>query len=369
MSRLIYFTRDLTPHDQRFLSALAQTDYEVFYLRLENRLHQLSEKDLPAGINLVSWEKKTDRFNYLDSLPLVENLKSIIAEIKPDLIHAGPIQSTAWLVALAGFHPLVSMSWGYDLLQEAEKNPISKWITRFTLQHSDVIVGDCETVRKKAIDLSMSADRIVTFPWGVDLKHFSPVHPRPFDDKPFVLLSTRAWEPIYGIDVIAQGFAQAAQQQPDLRLVILGSGSQEAKIKSYLRQAGVADQIEFVGQVTLADLPGYFQRADLYLSASHVDGSSISLLEALACGLPALVSDIPGNREWITPEENGWLFADGDIDSLAKAILHAVEHRQSLREMGEKARRVAEERANWELNFTTLLHAYDLALMGKQNLA
>lgn len=366
MIRLLYFSRDLTPHDQRFLTALAQTDHQVFYLRLENQIPHLNEKDLPEGITPVKWKKKKERYYYLDTFSLVQNLKSIITEIKPDLIHAGPIQSAAWLAAQAGFKPLMSMSWGFDLLYEAEKNLLSKWITRFTLQHSDIMVGDCETVRQKAIDLGMSADRIITFPWGVDLEHFSPAHSKSIDHKPFVLLSTRAWEPIYGVDVIAQGFAIAAKQQPDLRLIILGSGSEETKIKSFLVQAGVLDQVDFVGQVSLADLPDYFRSADLYLSASHVDGSSISLLEALACGLPGVVSDIPGNREWITPDENGWLFADGDAQSLAEAILNAIEHRQSLMVMGEKARRVAEERANWEVNFTKLLQAYELALSGRQ---
>jgi L-malate glycosyltransferase len=364
LKRLLYFSRDLTPHDQRFLTALAQTDYQVFYLRLENQIPHLNEKDLPEGITQVKWKNKKERYHYLDTFGLVQNLKSIIAEIKPDLIHAGPVQSAAWLAALAGFQPLVSMSWGYDLLYEAETNPLAKSITGFTLKHSAVMVGDCDTVRQKAIDLGMSADRIIIFPWGVDLEHFSPAQSKSIDHKPFVLLSTRAWEPIYGVDVIAQGFAMAAKQQPDLRLIILGSGSQETKIKSYLVQAGVEDQVKFVGQVSLDDLPDYFRDADLYLSASHVDGSSISLLEALACGLPAVVSDIPGNREWITPGENGWLFADGDAQSLADAILHAIEHPRSLTAMGEKTRRVAEERANWKVNFTKLLHAYELALSG-----
>ena len=55
-----------------------------------------------------------------------------------------------------------------------------------------------------------------------------------------------------------------------------------------------------------------YRAADLYLSASHSDGSSVSLMEALGCGLPVLVSDIPGNREWVTDGEQGWLFPDGD---------------------------------------------------------
>jgi glycosyltransferase involved in cell wall biosynthesis len=102
--------------------------------------------------------------------------------------------------------------------------------------------------------------------------------------------------------------------------------------------------------------------ADLYVSPAHVDGSSVSLMEALACGLPCLVSDIPANREWVTEGVNGWLFQDGDVNGLAARILLIMNGRESLGKVGEAARRVAEEKADWSKNFQKLLKAYELAL-------
>jgi glycosyltransferase involved in cell wall biosynthesis len=99
--------------------------------------------------------------------------------------------------------------------------------------------------------------------------------------------------------------------------------------------------------------------ADIYISPSHVDGSSVSLLEALASGLPCLVSDIPGNKEWIEDGVNGWTFRDGDVDDLAEKILLAIKSRRSFRKIGEAARKTAEEKADWEKNFGKLLEAYD----------
>ena len=98
--------------------------------------------------------------------------------------------------------------------------------------------------------------------------------------------------------------------------------------------------------------------ADVYISPSHVDGSSVSLMEALACGLPCLVSDIPANKEWVVENENGWLFRDGDAEHLAQKILAAVAQRQSLPEIGQASRRSAELRADWKRNFEKLSVVY-----------
>ena len=98
--------------------------------------------------------------------------------------------------------------------------------------------------------------------------------------------------------------------------------------------------------------------ADLYISPSHVDGSSVSLMEALACGLPCLVSDIPANKEWVVEDENGWLFRDGDVNALAEKILAALSQRQKLPEIGRASRRSAVMRADWKKNAEALMNVY-----------
>jgi glycosyltransferase involved in cell wall biosynthesis len=139
---------------------------------------------------------------------------------------------------------------------------------------------------------------------------------------------------------------------------MLGNGSQASILRQIFHQGGVDERVHFPGQVSQTELPRFYRSADLYLSASHSDGTSISLLEALACGCPALVSDIPGNREWITPGVEGWLFPDSDENALAEAIVQAASDRSHLEQMGKAARRLAEQRADWEKNFPQLFKAY-----------
>ncbi len=365
--RVLYFTRDYTPHDHRFLTALAATPHEVFSLRLERRGAQREDRPLPPEIIQIPWRGGTAPARWQDGPALLGGLRRVIREVRPDLIHAGSIQTAAFLTALAGFKPLVSMSWGSDLLKDADASAAMRFATRYTLARTSVLVGDCKAVRDKAVSMGFPADRVVLFPWGVDLKRFCPGPAHDFRARlgwqdAFVLLSNRAWEPLYGVDGVVRAFIRAAGRIPALRLLLLGNGSQASQLHKMVADADLLNRVHFAGQVSQADLPTYYRAADLYLSASHSDGSSVSLMEALACGCPVLVSDIPGNQEWVEPGAAGWRFPDGDWDALQAGIERAYAEQDSLPRLAAAARALAEQRADWSANFQKLLGAYQLAL-------
>jgi glycosyltransferase involved in cell wall biosynthesis len=361
---ILYFSRDYTPHDHRFLSALAQTKNQISYLRLEKNPIIYEARPLPEKIKPIAWRGGRSTVHWHDGFFLLKDLRRILQDTQPELVLAGPLQRSAFLLALTGYKPLVSMSWGYDLIFDAKRSIFWSWVTRYTLSRSDVMIGDCKTIHDIAAGYGMPTERIITFPWGIDLEKYSPEvasNQTTKNDKVFTLLSTRGWEPLYGTKIVAEAFIQAIYTRPDIRLVMLGGGSQEVEIKRLFQQSGVDNQVITPGVINQIDLPEYYHGADLYVSASHSDGSSISLLEAMASGIPVLVSDIPGNAEWVTSGENGWLFPDGDVDALAQMIIQAVDMRSDLTRMGARARKLAETRADWKKNFPKLLSAFDLA--------
>lgn len=363
--RVLYFSQDYTPHDFRFLSALSKTEHDIFYLPLE-RIKSSEGRELPGGVRMVHGWGHIEPMRVFDVPFLKRRLRKLLGEIRPDVVHAGPVQKSAFLTALAGYQPLVTMSWGSDLLMDAQRG-VGRCAARYTLSRSAILVCDCKAVRDVAVNLGMPEDRIVIFPWGVDLNHFKPDQSADvrkclgWEDN-FILISTRAWEPLYGVDVLIDGFIEAAQIDEDLRLLLLGKGSLEPVIRSKLEDAGMLNRVHFAGQVGYDVLPDHYRSADLYISASYSDGSSISLLEAMACGVPALVSEIPGNREWVTPGKEGWWFIKGDPKSLSRGILMSARNRKALYEMAVASRHITEKRANWQENFASLLDAYSLAV-------
>jgi len=355
--RIIYFSLGYSTHDYRFLKAISDGGHEVYFVQLEGNQRQVESRSVPENVNQVIWKGGREPFMWSKLPALVMDFKRLLRELKPDLVHAGPIQTCAFIAVLAGANPLLTMSWGFDLMDDVHKGWMWEFATKYTLKRSTFFTSDANVTKDKAVAYGMNPEKTIVFPWGVDLDHFTKKEERESKEG-FVLFCNRSWETRYGVDVLARAFVKVAQQRDDVRLLLLSGGSQGAHIRKILQSGGVEEYVTYGGQVSQTDLPRWYHMADLYISPSHVDGSSVSLMEALACGLPCLVSDIPANKEWVFEDENGWLFRDGDADHLAEKILAAMNQREELPEIGTAARMSAEKRADWKKNAAALMEVY-----------
>ncbi len=330
----------------------------MFFVQLEGNQRQVESRPVPENVNMVIWKGGREPFRWGNLAKLTLDFRRLVKEIKPDLIHAGPIQTCAFIAVLSGFRPILTMSWGFDLMDDVHKNKWWEWVTRYTLKRSTFFTSDANVTRDKAVAYGMNSEKTVVFPWGVDLEHFRMRNAESRSKAGSMLFCNRSWETRYGVDVLARAFVKVAQQNENVGLILLNGGSQGAHIRQILQSGGVLDRVTFGGQVSQTDLPNWYHMADVYISPSHVDGSSVSLMEALACGMPCLVSDIPANKEWVVENENGWLFRDGDANHLAEKILAAISQRENLPEVGRASRRSAEMRADWKKNAEVLMNVY-----------
>ena len=367
--RVLFFSDSYGPHDFRFLSFLAGSGWEVMFL--QRRAGQVVEsRPLPEGVTLLPPLDPDPARSHRLGVTLLDDLVRVLAAARPDIVHAGPIQPCAWLVARTGFPRLVSMSWGSDLMHDARFG-LGRWQAAGALRRTSVFLGDCDAVRRRAVELGMDEARTVVFPWGVDLDLFRPAsasaaRARLGWEGALVLLCLRSWEPHYGVDTVVEAFLRAARREPRLRLILAGEGSLRPHLVDRIEASGFADRVWLPGYIPHSELPMLYHSADVYLSGSFSDGSSISLLEAMACGLPSFVTDIPGNREWVEPGQTGRWFTPGDVEGLAGLLCEAPSMEGELTIYGRRARGIAEARADWTRNAPRLLEAYAMALTGER---
>jgi glycosyltransferase involved in cell wall biosynthesis len=353
--RILYASRGFGVHDERFLQALADSDHDVFFLPLTQAT--IPGLVLPTGVRQI--------FQPTEKETTPHTIGSLLDRWKIDLVHAGPVQDIARAFAFSGFQPLVSMSWGFDLLWDAERELLVWMAIKEAFEHTTVFFCDALSVKDKAVnEYAFNPERIVVFPWGVDHNLFFPAGARAGRsmEEPLHLFSNRSWEDQYGVDVLVDGLIRAGKTGMPFKAVLAGDGSLKPGLQEKIRKSGIAHQVQFVGRVSQADLPTFYNEADVFISASHVDGSSLSLMEAMSCGTVPLVSNIPSNREWVEDGVSGYLFEDGDDVHLASRLLALDKVRHQLPAISRKAQMVAEERADWQKNQRTMLAGYDLAM-------
>ena len=364
--RILYFSDNSSDHNRRFVEKLASFGHEVCFLDATQT--RLAENWLPRGVERVQSKYNLRR----DADPsqfagFISEFQSLLKNLRPDLVHAGPVQTCGYVAALSDFHPLVVMSWGSDMLVHADRNAEWKHATEVALGAADGFFCDCETVRSAAQRLlAIPNDRIAQFPWGIKRGAFSPHGPAVpreklgFSPDAFVFISTRSWEPLYDTEVLLQAFHRAYSENNRLRLVLLGDGSMAGRVQNFIAKHGLNQAVFAPGAIASTEMPLWFRAANAYVSCARSDGTSISLLEAMATGLPAVVTDIASNREWIVEGENGWLAATGSAEEFAEKLLRAASlPPNDLEAIAALNQTIVAERADWDKNFPNLLRLYE----------
>jgi len=342
------------------MTSFAAAGWDVSHLPLVD--DRLDDRPLPEGVQTLRWTPDLrEPVSSADWIDREQRLRAILSDEAPDVVIAGPVQSGAYLSALAGASPLVTVSWGTDMLVDADRNAQLRMATNYTLDRSDAVFGDCRAVREAVKrHAGMPDNCIVTFPWGIDLDRFTPGESALTLRQDLgwenceVFISTRTWEPVYAIDVMVEAFAMVHAERPSARLLLLGDGSRNDEIRKLIRDSGLESVVHAPGRVSYESLPDYFRTANAYVSSALSDGTSVSLLEAMASGLPAVVSDSYGNLEWVEAGVNGELARPGDAESLAEAMIAVISDPQRAEKMGAANVAVTRDRADWSKNFPQL---------------
>jgi L-malate glycosyltransferase len=277
----------------------------------------------------------------------------IIREFKPDLINCHFLPNYGMLGQMSGFHPLVVSVWGSDILISAVKSALHKFRAKRILNSADLVLSDADLLTKKTKELNDNIPKIVTVPFGVEREVLAKGEKRQIESHGRLrIISTRKLEKLYRVGDLIDALAKLSTDKI-WDTIIIGGGSQFDSLLEQKASLGLSG-VEFTGPLPHDDLLGLLAVGDLYVSCSTSDSTSVSLLEAMACGLFPIVSDIPGNREWIINGENGFLFPLGDAATLADKISGAAVNIDLRKKALRYNIKLVIEKAIWEENMHTV---------------
>ncbi|MBT5877398.1 MAG: glycosyltransferase family 4 protein [Candidatus Latescibacteria bacterium] len=340
----ICFTGPENLHLERWVTYFARKGHEV-HLVIDTPVQY--EGVIVHNLNL---EYRKSPVYFLTKL---YRLRKIINGIKPDVLHTHYITGQAYVSVLTGFRPFIVTIWGNDIYLRPHERIEEKFFTKLVLKRADMITADSEDQIDAAIALGASPESCRVVQWGVDLNRFIPgsgVKVREqlgLGDAP-VLISQRKFLPLYNIDLIIRAFADTLKELPSAHLILTGGGFDEPQVRDLVNELGINDRTHFTGYIDYEALTDYLNAADVAVSVPSSDGTAMAVLEAMACGVPLVVSDLPSNREWIQDGENGYIVPVGNQPELASRLIRLLGDRPLRQQFATRNVQVIHERADHE---------------------
>jgi glycosyltransferase involved in cell wall biosynthesis len=284
-------------------------------------------------------------------------LRSVLDRLQPDVVHAHFLVRWPYVASLADRRPLVATPWGSDLYLATGD---ARRRADHALGRADVVLARSPHMRRELISRGVPEARIQPADLGVDLDRFSPPRERP-GDLPPVILSFRAGTELYNLDLVLDAFRAVRRRVPDATLVLLhGDAPLADRVQARLDERAMDGVVQVSGRIPHAAMADHMRAATVGVSVPRSDGSPNSVWEALATGLPLVLSKLPQLDERIG-DRGGALFVEPRTEAIAAALIVLLENPARRGRMAHAARAWAEANVDERKQAARLRAAYATA--------
>ncbi len=313
--RILYYSKSCGLHDLKFIDVLSKLSGSVLVV---SRSGVSLPDELVGKVKFLSFANSDSKPPV--SREAIKKLTEVHRTYIPKITVAGPLWPCAYEAAMAKVPNLIATSWAFDILIDARRSERIRRNIALALSSAQVLLFDSPWVTKEAYKInSFPKAKARVFPWGVDTSRFLPRSIGDTDaQETFEILHTRTLDKIYRPDVLIRALSIAIRKKPNFRLTAIAAGPLLAKMQTISKRLGVEKNIVWIPPVQNRELPVFLKKASVYTTAACSDGVSISLLEAMASGLPAIVPDLPSNIHLLSPRHRCQTFRLNDPQSMAE---------------------------------------------------
>ncbi len=305
--------------------------------------------------------KKETNISKLIYLQAVKKLKELIIDLKPDILHSHYISSYGLIGALTSFHPYIVSVWGADIYNFPNISFIHKIMIKYSLKKADKILS---TSYAMAIQTKkFTAKNVEVTPFGIDINKFKPMKNEIINENKSIVIGTiKKLEKKYGIEYLIRAFKLVKDKFPSLslKLLIVGEGSLEGKLKKVVEELQIESSTEFTGFVNHDNIVKYHNMLDIFLSLSIEDSESfgVAVLEASACEKPVIVTNVGGLPEVVIDGETGFVVENKNIQAASKAIIKLLKNKILRDSIGKAGRQHVVKNFNWNDNVNQMINIY-----------
>ena len=312
----------------------------------------LISADLQSKIKNLR-EPNISKLNYFVALKL---LKKTIHTFRPDILHAHYASSYGVLGYLSKFKPFILSVWGSDVYDFPQKNQLNKWLLKKVIHSANTVCSTSEAM-KAVIATQFDRFDVKVIPFGVDASVFAPASESP---QQFTVGTIKSIEAHNGIDCLldAANIIINEYHNTYIHFLIVGQGSLLGEMKQKTTDLGLDNYVKFAGYIPHEKIVEFHQKLSVFISVSTRESFGVAVLEAAACGVPAITSNVGGLPEVNQNNYTGYVIPPNDPEKLANSIFKLFKDKNLKDQMEKNARDRVAKQFNWNKNVIQMVNVY-----------
>lgn len=339
---------------------------------LENDVEGWHFYRTPAATGLMAKLPVLGEISLMNALE--RRLEEVVEKIKPDILHAhSPVLNALPALRVGERHGIpvvyeVRAFWEDAAVDHGTckegglRYRLTRSLETYVFKRADAVTTICEGLRSDIVGRGIPAEKVTVIPNAVNIEEFTVggranlvlVSQLGLTGKTVIgfIGSFYAYE---GLDILLKAFPLMLARNPDVRVLLVGGGPEEDRLKAMATGLGVADKVVFTGRVPHAQVQHYYDLLDVLvyprLSMRLTDlVTPLKPLESMAQGRLLAASDVGGHHELIRDNETGVLFKSGSPQALSDRVLDLLAHPERWQGLKDAGRRFVETERNWSVS-------------------
>lgn len=289
----------------------------------------------------------------------VFSLGKVLKEYKPDILHSHFASSYGFIASLLKNKKYLSFVsvWGTDVYKFPKQNKINEYLIRYTLNKADYIFSTSHAMAKETS--KYTTNNIKVIPFGVDIQQFKPIDNVEKNIKSLTIGIVKALEDNYGISDLIKAFSKVHLTYKNTELLIVGDGPKRNEYELLVSKMNLNKVVTFTGKVPNHEVPKYINEMDIFVVPSReIESFGVAAVEAMACGVPVIVTEIGGLPEVVKNGETGIVVPVKNEEKLIEKIHYLIENEHIRESFGNNGVNHVKNHYIWENNADEMVDFY-----------
>jgi glycosyltransferase involved in cell wall biosynthesis len=292
-------------------------------------------------------------------------IKKLVKKINPDIINTHYASGYGTLARLVNYSPNLLSVWGSDVFDFPYRSKYKRRVLEKNLEAATQIASTSWVMKKQTEKFVTPRLPIIVTPFGVDMNVFTPK--RDYKNSNIYIGIVKKIEEIYGVKYLLEGTALLLNKlrnngydtvANNIRLLIIGEGSQLNEMENLSKSLKISEITSFIGSVPHNQVPGYLNKLDIYCAPSLRESFGVAILEASACGIPVIVSNVGGLPEVVLNDETGYIVEPRNSNQISDKLYELVLDSEKRERFGKQGRQFVDSHYNWEKNVSFMESIY-----------